>query len=70
MIFSCALCWKQNLNISRNKIKFLRTFEIGSFVNLCGMFCTLTEMFVYKLLPGFHKIRDIAKIKRAFKLVI
>jgi len=27
--------------------------------NLCGMFCTLTEMFVYMLLPGFHKIRDI-----------
>ena len=27
--------------------------------NLCDMFYTLTEMFVYKLLLGFHKIWDI-----------
>jgi len=27
--------------------------------NLCDMFYTLTEMFVYKFLLGFHKIWDI-----------
>ena len=27
--------------------------------NLCYIFRTLTEMFVYKLLLGFHKIWDI-----------
>ena len=27
--------------------------------NLCDMFCTLTKMFVYKLLCGFYKIWDI-----------
>ena len=29
--------------------------------NLCDMFYTLTEMFVYKLLLGVHKIWDITK---------
>ena len=33
MIFSCALCWKQNLNISRNKIKFLKLAHVNR--NVC-----------------------------------
>jgi len=33
MIFSCALCWKQHLNISRNKIKFLKLPHVNR--NVC-----------------------------------
>ena len=29
--------------------------------NLCDMFYTLTEMFVYKFMLGFHKIWDVFK---------
>jgi len=37
--------------------------------NLCDIFHTLTEMFVYKFLLGFHKIWDIIKLCHPVKII-